>query len=245
MDRASLEQLLGQSLSLAEIGRRFDRHEATVAYWLKKHGLRAANRHRHEARGGLGREELARLVGDGMSIAQIAAAVGRSKATVKHWLRRHGLSTHGALGRRARVGAAEARATGADTVAMDCRHHGTTTFVRDQRGYYLASDVALRRSRAGGARLSSYWSARQGEPAVYAVTAATWPRSTSTISTPRASDCKSTRAGRGWHSSNFVRRRASASCSVPTATRRWRPDSSPCRRSTGLPTIPLARPHAG
>jgi IS30 family transposase len=32
MDRASLEQLLNQGLSLAEIGKRFGRHESTVAY---------------------------------------------------------------------------------------------------------------------------------------------------------------------------------------------------------------------
>jgi transposase-like protein len=40
MDRGSLEQLLGQGLSLAEIGRRFGRHEATVGYWVEKHGLK-------------------------------------------------------------------------------------------------------------------------------------------------------------------------------------------------------------
>jgi transposase-like protein len=51
MDRASLEQLLGQGLSLAEIGRRFGRHEATVSYWVKKHSLEAANREKHAARG--------------------------------------------------------------------------------------------------------------------------------------------------------------------------------------------------
>jgi transposase len=86
MDRASLEQLLGQWLSLAEIGRRFGRHEATVSYWVKKHGLEAANHDKHAARGGIAREELERLVEARMSIAQIAEAVGRSKPTVRHWL---------------------------------------------------------------------------------------------------------------------------------------------------------------
>jgi IS30 family transposase len=89
MDRASLEQLLGRGLSLAEIGRRFDRHEATVGYWVKKHGLEAANRDKHTARGGLAREDLETLVEADMSIAQIAQAVGRSKATVRHWLKHH------------------------------------------------------------------------------------------------------------------------------------------------------------
>jgi transposase-like protein len=40
MDRTSLEQLLGQGLSLAEIGRRFDLHESTVGYWVEKYGCK-------------------------------------------------------------------------------------------------------------------------------------------------------------------------------------------------------------
>jgi transposase len=91
MDRVSLEQLLGQGLSLAEIGRRFDLHEATVSYWLKKHGLQAANRAKHASRGGVAREELEPLVEAGKSIAEIAEAIDRSKATVRHWLIRYGL----------------------------------------------------------------------------------------------------------------------------------------------------------
>jgi transposase len=94
MDRVSLEQLLAQGLSLAEIGRRFDLHESTVGYWVKKHGLRAVNRDKYAAKGGIAREELGRLVEQGASIGQIAEAVGRSKATVRHWLSRYGLRTH-------------------------------------------------------------------------------------------------------------------------------------------------------
>jgi transposase len=52
MDRASLEKMLGQGLSLAEIGRRFERHEATVSYWVKKYGLQAVNHEKHVSRGG-------------------------------------------------------------------------------------------------------------------------------------------------------------------------------------------------
>jgi DNA-binding CsgD family transcriptional regulator len=46
-----LEHLLGQGLSLAEIGRRFDLRESTVGYWVKKHGLQAARREKHAGRG--------------------------------------------------------------------------------------------------------------------------------------------------------------------------------------------------
>jgi transposase len=133
MDRDSLERLLGRGLSLAEIGRRFDRHEATVGYWVKRHGLHAANRDKHAARGGIPRQDLETLVEDGLSIAQIALAVGRSKATVRHWLNRYGLKTHGSAGRRALVQAAAAKQAGLATVAMRCNRHGETDFWLDGR----------------------------------------------------------------------------------------------------------------
>lgn len=133
MDRASLEQLLGQGLSLAEIGRRFDLHESTVGYWVEKHGLRAANRDKHVARGGLSREELELLVEEGASIAQIAEAVGRSKATVRHWLKKHDLRTR-PLTRRQQMRAA--REAGLSTVRDKCRRHGDTDYYLDNRGYY-------------------------------------------------------------------------------------------------------------
>src|SRR5690348_2816879 len=95
MDRASLEQLLRRGLSLAEIGRRFDLHESTVGYWVKKHGLAATNRERCAPRGGVPEQDLVALVEAGLSIAQIAEDLGRSKATVRHWLGRFGLKTQG------------------------------------------------------------------------------------------------------------------------------------------------------
>ncbi len=136
MDRVSLEQLLGQGLSLAAIGRRFGRHESTVGYWVKKHGLQAVGRGMHAARGGLARPELERLVEEGVSIAQIAEAVGRSKATVRHWLIRYGLKTHGGVGRRPSAQANAAKRAGLATVTMRCVRHGETAFWLNGRGYY-------------------------------------------------------------------------------------------------------------
>ena len=136
MDRTSLEQLLEQGLSLAEIGRRFDLHEATVSYWVKKHGLEAANRDKHVARGGIDREDLEPLVEAGMSIAQITDAVGRSKATVRHWLIRYGLKTQNSRGRRPSGQAKAAKEAGLATVTMRCSRHGETEFCLDGRGYY-------------------------------------------------------------------------------------------------------------
>jgi transposase len=164
MDRASLEQLLGQGLSLAEIGRRFGRHEATVSYWVKKHGLEAVGHAKHLSRGGIAREDLEVLVEAGKSIAEIAEVVERSKATVRHWLIRYGLKTHNGRGGRTSEQAKAAKEAGLATVMMHCRRHGETDFWLTGRGYYRckqcrsAAVVARRRKvktilveEAGGA----------------------------------------------------------------------------------------------
>jgi transposase-like protein len=152
MDRASLEQLLGQGLSLAEIGRRFGMHESTVGYWVKKHGLRAVNREKHAARGGLGREDLKRLTEDGASLAEMAGTLECSKATVRHWLMRYGLRTANARGRRGSECTRAAKEAGRTVVTMACRGHGETEFVLDARGYYRcrrcrSAAVARRRQK--------------------------------------------------------------------------------------------------
>ncbi len=151
MDRASLEALLKRGLSLAEIGRRLDRHESTVAYWARKYGLQAANHGKHSARGGLDRGELERLVDQGMTIAEIARAVSRSKATVRHWLTRHGLKTRHRQGKRASVQAREAKQAGLATAEMPCPRHGLTGFALTTRGYYRCkrcrADAVARRRR--------------------------------------------------------------------------------------------------
>jgi transposase len=145
MDRTSLKQLLGYGMSLAEIGRRFDLHESTVAYWVDKHGLRAVNREKHAARGGMTRDELEPLVAEGMSTAQIAETVGLSKTTVRHWLREHGLQTQWAARR-------QASKNHQPRLMLRCPRHGTTPFRRRTRGGYRcakcrAEAVSRRRRR--------------------------------------------------------------------------------------------------
>jgi len=145
MDRPLLERFLDQGLSLAEIGRRVGLHEATVGYWVKKHSLEAVNREKHAARGGMSRRELEVLVEAGMSTAQIAEATGRSKTTVRHWLREYGLRTQWAQRRRASQG-------GQPQLLLECPHHGPTTFRRRSKGGYRcakcrAEAVARRRRR--------------------------------------------------------------------------------------------------
>jgi transposase len=148
MDRASLEQLLGQGLSLAEIGRQLELHESTVGYWVEKHGLRAVNRDKFAAKGSLRREDLEPLVEQGASIAQIADTVGRSKTTVRHWLREYGLTTRrGEWRRRTKdMGAAPT-----DVTRRECPQHGLTDFKRRSGGGYRClkcrSEAVARRRR--------------------------------------------------------------------------------------------------
>jgi transposase len=148
MDRESLRLLLARGLSLAEIGKRFDRHESTVAYWVQKHGLEAVNRDKHAARGGLTREELQPLVEEGMSIAQIAQAMGRSKGSVRHWLEKHELATQPRLQRERRR---YARLAQAAVMVERCGRHGPTEHYLDRSGYYRCkrcrTEAVVRRRR--------------------------------------------------------------------------------------------------
>lgn len=151
MDRAELQTLLAEGLSLAEIGRRHDLHESTVGYWVKKHGLKAARREKHAARGGLARDELEALVAQGKTIAQIAEEVDRSKATVRHWLKKYELKTRAGAGRRPREGVEAARAAGLKEVVLACPRHGEALHLRDGRGSFRCRqcrmDAVVRRRR--------------------------------------------------------------------------------------------------
>lgn len=151
MDRVSLERMLGQGLSLAEIGQRLGRHESTVSYWMRKHRLEASGLDRHKARGGLCKEELERLVRSGASIAEIAATVERSKTTVRHWLGKFDLRTTSRRGRRPSAEARAARAAGVRNLRMRCARHGETEFSLDRGGGYRCrrcrSEAVSRRRR--------------------------------------------------------------------------------------------------
>jgi transposase len=151
VDRESLELLLGQGLRLYEIGNRFGKHPSTVSYWMEKYGLRAVNREKHLARGGIERVRLDALVGAGMTIAEIAHEVGMSKGAVRHWLRRYGLHTCTAQVKRLRALAHQAKDAGHLTVVMPCTRHGDTDFILEGRGYYRCKrcrvEAVVRRRR--------------------------------------------------------------------------------------------------
>jgi transposase len=151
VNREALEAMLAEGLSLEEIGRRVERHPSTVSYWLGKYGLEAANRHRHLARGEIDRDLLVTLVDAGMSVAEIANELDRSKGTVRHWLHRFGLRTRRTVARAER--AVERGEGSAAVIEMTCSRHGRTSFkVRaDGSGYRClrcrAEAVSRRRRR--------------------------------------------------------------------------------------------------
>ena len=136
MERDLLEAMLDEGLSLASIGQRIGRHESTVAYWLDRYGLRAGAADKHAARGALGRTDLETMVGEGLTIEEIAKRVDRSKTTVRHWLKRYELRTVNRRGRRMKPALLDARDAGVRELVNECPVHGATGYVLDGRGYY-------------------------------------------------------------------------------------------------------------
>ncbi|HEY5941515.1 MAG TPA: helix-turn-helix domain-containing protein [Solirubrobacterales bacterium] len=128
MDKGFLEECLGEGLSLEAIGKRVGKHESTVSYWLKKHGLSAAQAEKHSAKGAPQKAELERLLAAGLSMREIARRLDRSLATVRHWVGRYELKS------------APRRRRGSDhgprEMPSQCKQHGDTAFVREGRGYY-------------------------------------------------------------------------------------------------------------
>ncbi len=108
----------------------------TVSYWMKKYGLEATRREKHAAKGGLSREDLERLTEAGASIAEIAETVGRSKSTVRHWLKKHDLQSHGCEVDHPWDGIQQARAAGLSQATIICPRHGPVDHIREPRGYY-------------------------------------------------------------------------------------------------------------
>lgn len=150
MEKESLERLLGQGESVERIAKRFGKDPSTVSYWMKKYGLTSPYAEKHAAKGGIDREQLESLVQAGLSIAEIASAVERSKATVRHWLRRYELQTNNGGGRLPRV--RTAKESGQLVVTMVCPQHGETDFCHPCALEFHHLDPALKRMSltAGG-----------------------------------------------------------------------------------------------
>jgi transposase len=138
MEKELLEKYLAEGLTLREIGERTGKHLTTVGYWLKRHGLRAANANRFAPKqSGISRERLVELVAQGASLNDLSEVLGLSVSTVRHWLDKYGLQTSRAGWRRQQT--ARAREAGLKHITRNCAHHGMTKFVLEGRGYYRCS----------------------------------------------------------------------------------------------------------
>jgi transposase len=133
MDKEVLETLLGRGLSLERIADRFGLHPSTVGYWIRKHGLSAVGASKHAPRGGLDRAQLQALIQAGGTHRTIAAELGVSTATVRHWLRKFNLETRRAISLRQTK---EGKAGGRLVVQRLCAHHGETDFGLFSGGTY-------------------------------------------------------------------------------------------------------------
>jgi transposase len=160
MDKDVLDTLLGRGLSLERIAERFGKHPSTIGYWVRKHGLSAANSERHAARGGIPRGSLQELIDAGGTLRSISEDLEVSVGTVRHWLDRYQLRTHAAIGRHPAVRDVGPRP---ETIDRTCKRHGLTRYVLRTDGAYrclrcTAESVARRRravrmsvvSEAGG-----------------------------------------------------------------------------------------------
>lgn len=128
MEKEFLEECLAEGMSLEAIGERAGKHESTVSYWLKKHGLEAARAEKHSAKGAPSKEEIERLLAAGLSLREIAHRLDRSLATIRHWMQRYELKPNP----RRKCGSED----GSREMVSRCHRHGETSFVREGRGYY-------------------------------------------------------------------------------------------------------------
>jgi len=128
MEKGFLEDCLAKGMSLEAIGERAGKHPSTVSHWLKKYGLKASKAKRHTSKGGIERGSLEALVGEGLTLREMADQLDRSATTVRYWMNKYELKTI----RRKR-----SRSAGdPPKVEMLCRHHGRTEFALEGRGYY-------------------------------------------------------------------------------------------------------------
>jgi hypothetical protein len=131
MERERLEQYLAAGMSLGAMAEVTRRHPSTVAYWLRKHGLRANGARKHAPGAGISESDLRPLVEAGLPVREIAARLDRSQSNVRYWIARHGLPSTIEV----RNGERNDRiAAGERTFEGRCSKHGIVTFVIENSG---------------------------------------------------------------------------------------------------------------
>jgi len=143
--RSQLAAEFERGRSLAQIAREVGVHPSTVGYWATKYGLQPPHAEKYARRGPPDRQTLERLVGEGATLREIAAALDRSTATVRHWLERWGIERTD--GRRSAL-----PPDAPSERDMTCPRHGVTRFRLDHRRSYRCllcrqEQVAERRRR--------------------------------------------------------------------------------------------------
>ncbi len=140
MEKELLESCLAEGMSLEAIGQRVDKHESTVSYWLKKHGLEAREARKHAAKGAPKKEEMEQLLTAGLSLREIAHRLDRSLGTIRYWMRRYGLETE----RSSRLRESrDACRKGSKTACLKCPKHGPSTFVARSDGRFRCGQCRL------------------------------------------------------------------------------------------------------
>jgi transposase len=137
MEKEFLEECLAEGMSLEAIGEKVGKHESTVGYWLKKHGLAAARAEKHSAKGAPSKEEMERLLAAGLSLREIAHRMDRSLATIRHWMGKYELKSAPRRKRGSKHGPRE--------MPSLCKQHGATVFVREGSGYYRCKQCRMER----------------------------------------------------------------------------------------------------
>jgi transposase len=118
-----------QGRSLSQIAQDIGVHPSTVGYWAAKHGLEPPHARKYARRGPPDRGQLERLAAEGVTLAEIAAALDRSTATVRYWLERWAIER---TDRRHKQLPHDAPRD----VEMPCPRHGVTRFRLDNRRSY-------------------------------------------------------------------------------------------------------------
>jgi DNA-binding CsgD family transcriptional regulator len=145
MDRALLEEMLSEGLSLATIGDRLGFDASTVGKAAKRFGLEVPGRERYAAKP-IDSADLAARVEAGATQRELADVFGVSVVTVQRHLGRHGLKTGGRTRRADRLASATPRER-----EEICVRHGRTIFSLDGRGSWRClccrSEAVARRRR--------------------------------------------------------------------------------------------------
>jgi transposase-like protein len=136
MERDWLAAQLEAGRSMESIAREVGKNPSTVAYWVEKHGLVSPHAASHRGKGPIAAEVLAEMVLRGLSIRQMAAELGRSYTSVRHWLARHEIRTPRAV---TLADTAEARGSELAETQATCPTHGMTRYIRESEGFRCAA----------------------------------------------------------------------------------------------------------